>query len=92
MNSPQQNSGSENPNAKTGFRFYRIPLTEKAKRVRAVFDSVANKYDVMNDLMSAARIVFGSASRCRKPACGPANPHWMWRVVPATYLSAWRHK
>jgi len=26
--------------------------TEKARRVRGVFDSVANKYDVMNDLMS----------------------------------------
>lgn len=30
----------------------RVPRAEKAQRVRAVFNSVAAKYDVMNDLMS----------------------------------------
>ena len=30
-----------------------VPETEKAKHVRGVFDSVAPKYDLMNDLMSA---------------------------------------
>ena len=34
------------------FGFEKIPWTEKADRVRAVFSSVAGKYDVMNDLMS----------------------------------------
>ncbi len=36
----------------THFGYETIPLQEKAGRVRAVFDSVANKYDLMNDLMS----------------------------------------
>jgi demethylmenaquinone methyltransferase/2-methoxy-6-polyprenyl-1,4-benzoquinol methylase len=36
----------------TDFGFERIPWAEKAGRVRAVFSSVAGKYDVMNDLMS----------------------------------------
>jgi demethylmenaquinone methyltransferase/2-methoxy-6-polyprenyl-1,4-benzoquinol methylase len=36
----------------THFGFETVPTEEKAGRVRAVFDSVANKYDLMNDLMS----------------------------------------
>jgi len=36
----------------TDFGFERVPWREKARRVRGVFDSVADKYDVMNDLMS----------------------------------------
>jgi demethylmenaquinone methyltransferase/2-methoxy-6-polyprenyl-1,4-benzoquinol methylase len=34
------------------FGFEKVPLEEKARRVRGVFDSVAGKYDLMNDLMS----------------------------------------
>jgi demethylmenaquinone methyltransferase/2-methoxy-6-polyprenyl-1,4-benzoquinol methylase len=37
----------------THFGFKTVDETEKAKHVRGVFDSVASKYDVMNDLMSA---------------------------------------
>ncbi|HTT44338.1 MAG TPA: bifunctional demethylmenaquinone methyltransferase/2-methoxy-6-polyprenyl-1,4-benzoquinol methylase UbiE [Steroidobacteraceae bacterium] len=37
----------------TDFGFQRIPRAAKAERVRGVFDSVADSYDLMNDLMSA---------------------------------------
>lgn len=41
------------PDETASFGFQDIPAAEKAARVKGVFDSVAEKYDLMNDLMSA---------------------------------------
>lgn len=39
--------------ARASFGFRDVPEDEKARLVRGVFDSVARRYDLMNDLMSA---------------------------------------
>ena len=41
-----------NPESKTHFGFEQVAEAEKARRVADVFDSVAQRYDIMNDLMS----------------------------------------
>jgi demethylmenaquinone methyltransferase/2-methoxy-6-polyprenyl-1,4-benzoquinol methylase len=41
-----------NPDRTTHFGYREVPETEKAGLVGAVFDSVADRYDIMNDLMS----------------------------------------
>ncbi|MEO0502334.1 MAG: bifunctional demethylmenaquinone methyltransferase/2-methoxy-6-polyprenyl-1,4-benzoquinol methylase UbiE [Pseudomonadota bacterium] len=43
---------TEGPENKTHFGFTDIPESEKAGRVQGVFNSVASRYDVMNDVMS----------------------------------------
>lgn len=40
------------PDKTTHFGFQDVPVAEKARKVRAVFDSVADDYDLMNDAMS----------------------------------------
>src|SRR5215212_5963840 len=46
-------SGPGAPASETDFGFRRVPEATKAPLVRAVFESVAERYDLMNDLMSA---------------------------------------
>jgi len=55
----------------THFGFSSVPLGEKAGRVAEVFDSVADRYDTMNDLMSAGLHRAWKAFTVRQAALRP---------------------
>ena len=44
---------SDNKPGYTHFGYEQVPVGDKQKRVAGVFTSVARRYDLMNDLMSA---------------------------------------
>ncbi len=62
--------------AQTHFGFETVDEKDKAKKVAGVFTSVASKYDVMNDLMSA-----GLHRIWKRFAVGLANVHEGQRVL-----------
>src|SRR5690554_3918673 len=49
---PQSDDTQSHDMGTTHFGYEQVPVAEKVNRVGQVFHSVANKYDVMNDLMS----------------------------------------
>ncbi len=69
--------------ANTHFGYQTVDEAEKAKRVAGVFTSVASKYDIMNDLMSA-----GLHRIWKRFAVGLANVHEGNRVLDVAGGSA----
>lgn len=55
----------------TDFGFEKVPEDQKAKKVAEVFDSVAAKYDVMNDLMSGGLHRIWKAATVREAGVRP---------------------
>ena len=57
------------------FGFESIPRSEKQDRVRVVFDSVAGRYDILNDLLSAGlHRVWKRLTRSAMPTWSPRKP------------------
>lgn len=59
---------ADDENRTTHFGFTEVPMDEKASMVGAVFSSVADRYDLMNDLMS-----FGVHRLWKKFACSQSG-------------------
>lgn len=57
--------------ANTHFGFSTVDEAEKARKVAGVFDSVASKYDIMNDVMSGGMHRLWKASAIRQAAVRP---------------------
>ncbi|MEJ2513780.1 MAG: bifunctional demethylmenaquinone methyltransferase/2-methoxy-6-polyprenyl-1,4-benzoquinol methylase UbiE [Gammaproteobacteria bacterium] len=57
----------------THFGYQEVPRGEKARRVRGVFDSVADRYDLMNDLMSLGVHRFWKRYAIEKAALRPGQ-------------------
>jgi demethylmenaquinone methyltransferase/2-methoxy-6-polyprenyl-1,4-benzoquinol methylase len=53
MSTDQPEAPSDSGDVATDFGFQRVSTAEKTRRVAGVFDSVAFRYDLMNDVMSA---------------------------------------
>jgi demethylmenaquinone methyltransferase/2-methoxy-6-polyprenyl-1,4-benzoquinol methylase len=49
---PNEQSTNNQETETTHFGYQRVTATEKTQKVSAVFDTVARRYDIMNDLMS----------------------------------------
>jgi len=72
---PHPSAEREEPvSPSTHFGYREVPASEKAALVRSVFDAVAPKYDLMNDLMSAGihRLWKTTAIDCLAPRTGEA--------------------
>ncbi|MGQ9659391.1 MAG: bifunctional demethylmenaquinone methyltransferase/2-methoxy-6-polyprenyl-1,4-benzoquinol methylase UbiE [Thermochromatium sp.] len=72
----------------THFGYQQVPVQEKAKRVRAVFDSVATRYDVMNDLMSFG--IHRLWKRHTIELSGVRRGHWVLDLASGTGDLAYR--
>ena len=70
----------------THFGFSTVDDSAKAERVRGVFDSVAPKYDVMNDLMSLGlHRAWKAYTVARRARCAPATRCSTSPAAPATW-------
>ena len=77
-------SGPPDPSQKASFGYRRVPEAAKAPLVRAVFDSVAERYDLMNDLMSGGIHRWWKARWCAWLNPRPGQPSSTSPAAPAT--------
>ncbi len=67
------------------FGFEKVAAADKAGRVRSVFESVAGKYDVMNDLMSLGAHRLWKHFTLTLTGLRPGSTPWMSPAEPAIW-------
>jgi len=76
----------------THFGYQEVPYEEKVRKVAGVFHSVANKYDVMNDLMSLGIHRIWKRYTVEMSGVRAGTMYWTWPVVQEIWrqsLRAW---
>ena len=71
----------------THFGFQEVPVEEKTYRVREVFNSVARRYDLMNDLMSAGLHRLWKRVAIETIAIRPGTKSSIWHRAPVISLA-----
>lgn len=74
-----------NDKTTTHFGFEQVAEAEKSRRVADVFDSVAQKYDLMNDVMSGGMHRLWKAFTIAKSGVREGSRYWMLPVAPVTF-------
>tara|TARA_R110002096_G_scaffold96573_7_gene215486 strand:+ start:765 stop:1010 length:246 start_codon:yes stop_codon:yes gene_type:complete len=78
---------TDDTNKTTHFGFETVPEADKAGRVQGVFNSVASKYDIMNDVMSMGIHRVWKDAMMDWLAPRPVKSCWMWPAALAIYRS-----
>ncbi len=76
-------AADRDPDRLADFGYERVPWGEKKARVRGVFDSVASRYDLMNDAMSGGLHRLWKRFTVAKTSFGPASRRSTSRPVAA---------
>ena len=69
----------------THFGFEQVAESEKARRVAGVFDSVATRYDLMNDLMSDGLHRLWKAFAIDRSGVREGRAYSTWLAARATF-------
>ena len=76
---------SDSSTETTHFGYKTVPVEDKADLVKGVFDSVASRYDIMNDLMSGGLHRLWKRRTIEQASVARDMSSWISPVAPAIW-------